>query len=155
MAAIDPWRRAGMGKTGLALAALAVCHPSHALDVTNDAGGVLIRYALHTAKLRKSGEIVRIGGRCDSACTLYLSLEEICITPEASFGFHSPIADDSEATRTAREFMLRSYPGWVRAWLDARGGLSDEVKRMPYEVARQHLPRCTTAPETMTTHDPH
>jgi hypothetical protein len=144
--------RAALG-LALVLALVSAAGPSHALDISNDAGGVLIRYALKTAKLRKSAEIVRIAGRCDSACTLYLSLKEICITPEASFGFHAPIAEDSEATRIARQYMMRNYPAWVRSWLQARGGLNDDVKRMPYEVARRHLPACTTEPESLTTHD--
>jgi hypothetical protein len=144
--------RAATPRAALVLALVSAPGMSHALDITNDAGGVLIRYALHAAKLRKSEEIVRIAGRCDSACTLYLSLKEICITPEASFGFHAPIAEDSEATRIARQYMMRNYPGWVRAWINARGGLNDDVKRMPYSVARQHLPECTP-PESLTTHD--
>jgi hypothetical protein len=45
----------------------------------------------------------------------------------------------------AAKFMLGSYPGWVRSWLNANGGLTNKVKVMPFEYARRHLGDCKVA----------
>ncbi len=116
--------------------------PTQAKTVTADGGGYVIKYALEVNRLRRSGEPVRIAGPCYSACTLYLSLANICVTPRAKFGFHLPSGSTASGNRIARNYMMRAYPDWVKVWQARNGGLSSRVIVMSYSVAAQHIRKC-------------
>lgn len=120
---------------------------SNTLTISGDRGGHVIHYALQAKRLERSGRQVRFAGRCDSACTLYLGMprSQTCITPDATFGFHLPYGASAKNIRVAQNYMIRSYPGWVRRWISARGGLSNSIKTMTYSYARQYLPSCADA----------
>lgn len=115
-----------------------------AIIVSGDLGGSVIDYAKRTSKLRKSVTPMRFSGRCDSACTLYLSLprSQTCIAPGASFGFHRAYGASASANSWGTSYMSRKYPGWVRNWIAANGGLTKRIKRMDYSYASRYLRRC-------------
>ena len=112
------------------------------VSISANSGGGVVAYAMQAASYRRNNVRVQVTGRCDSACTLYLSLprNRICVGQGAFFRFHAPsgTADVSEAQR----FMMRKYPGWVRQWIAARGGLSNRLITMDYAYARKFLPDC-------------
>src|SRR5918994_3365846 len=60
--------------------------------IGGDRGGYVVQYALRMLKLKQSGKPVQFAGKCQSACTIYLSLprSQTCIAPGSSFGFHAP-----------------------------------------------------------------
>jgi hypothetical protein len=117
---------------------------SGVLTIENEPGGYITDYAVRMMDWRAKGVSVRFTGSCDSACTLYLALpyEHTCITEGASFRFHAPIAETQHARRIAEEYMLDTYPGWVRAWIEAMGGLSGELIRMDYQYAENYMQIC-------------
>jgi hypothetical protein len=117
---------------------------SGVLTIQNEPGGYITDYAMRMMEWRAKGLSVRFTGSCDSACTLYLALpyEQTCITEGASFRFHAPIAETQHARRIAEEYMLNTYPGWVRAWIEAMGGLSGELIRMDNQYARNYMQIC-------------
>jgi hypothetical protein len=148
-------RTVGIARTvSIALAALAttavtagaVSEAPVFYTVSNDHGGMIVDYAIKTAQLEQTGQTVKFSGRCDSACTLYLGLNEdqLCVTPSARFGFHLPFGSSSQGNRTAASYLLKKYPGWVHGWLRANGGLSRSLKVMPYEYVSQHIKPCDT-----------
>ncbi|MGH6907392.1 MAG: hypothetical protein ACREDX_05980 [Aestuariivirga sp.] len=114
------------------------------LTIRNDHGGAVVDYAVQAIKLRENGAKLRFAGRCDSACTMYLSLprSQTCITPYASFGFHAPSAATSKASYLAQEYLLKTYPDWVKSWIASKGGLSKEITTMNYAYASQFMDRC-------------
>ncbi len=114
------------------------------LTIRGDRGGQVIAYALRMKRLERSGGKVNFSGACDSACTLYLALprHQTCVTPGASFGFHLPYGASREGNRIAANYLTRNYPGWVRSWIRAHGGLTHQIKTMDYSYARQYLPAC-------------
>jgi hypothetical protein len=114
------------------------------LTIQNEPGGYITDYAMRMMQWRAKGISVRFTGSCDSACTLYLALpyEQTCITEGASFRFHAPIAETQHARRLAEEYMLNTYPVWVRAWIEAMGGLTDELIRMDYQYAENYMQIC-------------
>src|SRR5437764_14484617 len=83
----------------LALCILASGAPARAdYRITRDHGGLVDAYKAKYAKLRDRGERVIIDGICNSACTLVLGivpLNRICVTPNASLGFHEAYLDKS------------------------------------------------------------
>jgi hypothetical protein len=117
---------------------------SGVLTIQNEPGGYITDYAMRMMEWRAKGLSVRFTGTCDSACTLYLALpyEQTCITEGASFRFHAPIAETQHARLIAEEYMLNTYPGWVRAWIEAMGGLSGELIRMDNQYARNYMQIC-------------
>jgi hypothetical protein len=114
------------------------------VTIRNDSGGRIIDYALRSKKLERAGSMVRFAGRCDSACTLLLALprSRVCITREASFGFHLPYGSSPRGNRIAAGYMIRSYPSWATSWLRDSGGLTNRMKRMDYDRLRRHLAMC-------------
>ncbi len=114
------------------------------VTIRGDHGGVMLAYALKAKKMARAGTQVRIGGRCDSACTLYLGLprNQVCVFPGASFRFHKPYGGSAKANHAAAKFMMRNYPGWVRNWINRNGGLTSRLKTMPYSYVSQYVSSC-------------
>ena len=121
--------------------------PAKAETVSRNPGGKIVTFALHVAKLRAADEPVHFDGACDSACTLYLSLpvEQLCVTPRASFGFHLPYGVGAHQNAVAANYLLSQYPDWVRQWIDEHGGLSHTLMRMEADEVAMHLPICAEA----------
>jgi hypothetical protein len=114
------------------------------VTIDNERGGFVVDYAMRMVELRESKTEVRFTGRCDSACTLYLALprSQVCIAAGASFGFHKPRASTGHVTRAAEAYMLKTYPDWVNAWIQSRGGLSHRTMTMGYSFASKHMRPC-------------
>ena len=114
------------------------------ISIRNDSGGNIAQYIVRANEYRSAQTRVSIGGHCDSACTLYLSLapEQVCITKNVSFRFHAPTARTGAATLAATGIMLDSYPSWVREWIAAKGGLRRNLTTMSYNYARRFIQPC-------------
>jgi len=127
-----------------ALALSVLKPPMQYLTIGNDSGGYVLKYALRMMKIRKSGTSVKFNGRCDSACTLYLALpnSRACATKNASFRFHLPLGTSQRGIKVARNYMLNSYPGWVRSWIKQKGGLSNRLITMNASYAQKFIGSC-------------
>ena len=114
------------------------------VTITADHGGEIARYAIKLNQIKESNHSVRFAGKCESACTLYLSLspEKVCVTPGASFGFHLPFGVSTRQVDIARAYLMDHYPDWVLYWIAAKGGLTSRLKVMPYTYVRHFLPDC-------------
>lgn len=112
--------------------------------ISGDRGGYVIDYAIRVLKMRRGGGFVRFDGACDSACTLYLSMPKsrVCVTQNASFGFHLPYGAGARGNQVAADFLMKNYPGWVRGWIAKRGGLKGYIATMTYADASRFLPTC-------------
>jgi hypothetical protein len=65
----------------------------------------------------QSGEPFRIVGHCQSSCTLFLAIRNVCIEPSASLLFHA--ANTAETTA----LMRSSYNSALSAYLEERHAL--------------------------------
>ncbi len=74
-------------------------------------GGRTREFAVDVQRYRQSGEPFRITGHCQSACTMFLALRNVCVEPSAQLLFHA--ARTPEGTRR----MFNSYNGRLRAYL--------------------------------------
>lgn len=115
--------------------------------VRNDSGGYVVAYAMRLDELKKNKTKVRFSGRCDSACTMYLALPRTtaCLEPGAKFRFHLPSARSRATVARATDFLMSTYPQWVRQWIAANGGLTSSLKTMSYDHASKFLPTCKTS----------
>jgi hypothetical protein len=92
------------------------------IEVSDSHGGSVAAYDSRWAGLAARGVDVKIVGPCQSACTVLLGHiphSRICVTPNASFGFH--LAHLQSATAT----LWNAYSGDIRAWINAHGGLTE------------------------------
>jgi hypothetical protein len=114
--------------------------------ISGNSGGKIIHFALKVAQARQSRTLVRFAGRCDSACTLYLGLpsRQVCISEGAYFRFHAPVGRTARASAAARKYLMRKYPGWVRAFLARHNGLTNRLVTMDYSYARRFIKPCET-----------
>ena len=97
------------------------------IDVSDDHGGPVAEYDARWAALAARGVDVRIVGPCQSACTVLLAhipYDRVCVTPQASFGFH--LAHRADATAA----LWAGYSAGIREWINARGGLTPDFKWM-------------------------
>ena len=117
---------------------------SGTIEVGDDSGGFVAEYALRLYEMQEAKQRVEFVGRCDSACTLFLALPtgQTCIAEGAYFRFHAPSAPTSSAAAAVAAYMMKKYPKWVRAWIIAQGGLSDQLATMTYDYANKFIRGC-------------
>lgn len=127
-----------------ALLSVAITTPALTKDIVirNNNGGYVVQYNLKVAQALRNNDRIKFAGRCDSACTLYLSVKNACVTPKANFGFHRPYGAGPKGNAAAEQLLMKSYPDWVRDWIRDNGGLTSGIKRMNYAYASKHLPTC-------------
>lgn len=93
------------------------------IDVSDNHGGSVAAYDARWSGLAARGVDVRIVGPCQSACTVLLGhipRARICVTPEASFGFHQAHLPSATAT------LWNAYAPDIRAWINGHGGLQKD-----------------------------
>lgn len=58
--------------------------------ISNNRGGNVMEAVKYRGKLARSGRRVEVRGYCRSACTIYITLPNACLGPNATVGFHAP-----------------------------------------------------------------
>ena len=88
--------------------------------VRDDRGGILAERSRMVQALQRSGTRVELRGRCHSACTMYLGLENVCVTRGARLGFHGPSSYGRPLALPEFErwslLMARHYREPLRSW---------------------------------------
>lgn len=109
------------------------------IEVYDNHGGSVAAYNARWAGLAQRGVSVRIVGPCQSACTVLLGhipRSRICVTAEASFGFH--LAHLPQATAT----LWSAYPAGVKGWINAHGGLTHDFIWMRAPDTYKYFHKC-------------
>lgn len=145
---LNAWRHISIQRTTqlglrcatLLLAASLVASPITAdtLIIGNDPGGRIDLRQRAIRLIRQAGDRVEIrGGFCNSACTMYLGLPNMCVSASTVFGFHGPSSGAPGIPLRPANFekwsrvMSENYPAPLRNWFmaDARYELSG-IKRV-------------------------
>ncbi|GGE05295.1 hypothetical protein SAMN05421774_101868 [Gemmobacter megaterium] len=118
-----------------------ITHQGNDMIVRSDMGGSLSEREVEIASLRYTGKKVVIDGTCASACTMYLGLENACLTPRAKLLFHGPRSASStpytdEIFDRMSAQIAKYYPTEIAGWFmnDARFA-NPMVKALSYERA--------------------
>jgi hypothetical protein len=82
-------------------------------------GGQFSRFDPVVKQYNQSGERFRIEGHCQSACTLFLAIRNVCIEPSASLHFHAGHDRNKNITAGSTQHMLMAYNGKLRAFVTA------------------------------------
>ena len=109
------------------------------IEVSDNHGGSVAQYDARWAGLAARGVNVRIVGPCQSACTVLLGhipRGRICVTPQASFGFH--LAHLPQMTAV----LWSAYAGDIKAWITAHGGLQRDFIWMRAPDIYRYFHKC-------------
>jgi hypothetical protein len=80
-------------------------------------GGWFTRFDRIVSRHNQTGELFRIEGRCQSACTLFLAIKNVCIEPGATLLFHAGHDGHGNISATATNHMLGAYNAELRDYL--------------------------------------
>ena len=80
-------------------------------------GGQFVRFDPVVADYNRSGELFRIEGHCQSACTLFLGIRNVCIEPGAQLLFHAGHDRQKNITAKSTNHMLAAYKPKLRQYL--------------------------------------
>ena len=105
------------------MAVLLALMPARAIAAGSNAGfgmgGNFARFDPVVAQYNASGELFRIEGHCQSSCTLFLGIRNVCIERGASLLFHSAHDRNRNPSPSRTVHMLDAYNPKLRAYLTA------------------------------------
>jgi hypothetical protein len=82
-------------------------------------GGSFARFDPVVDQHNRTGESFRIEGHCQSSCTLFLGIKNVCIDPGANLLFHAGHDRNRNITASATQHLLNAYNARLRAYLVA------------------------------------
>ena len=80
-------------------------------------GGDTNKFAAMVDQANASGEMFRIQGHCQSACTMFLAVHNVCVERSATLLFHAAGIGAINPTRTAQ--MASMYNGALRDYVES------------------------------------
>jgi len=106
-------------RAAIALALLLAEHQALAAGTTAgfEMGGNYRRFDPVVSQYNQSGEPFRIDGHCQSSCTLFLAIHNVCISRGATLLFHSAHDRNGNASPSNTEHMLAAYNQRLREYL--------------------------------------
>src|SRR4029079_2491494 len=82
-------------------------------------GGQFTRFDPVVSQYNPSGELFRIEGHCQSACTLFLGIRNVCVERTARLLFHAGHDRNKNITSSSTAHMLSAYNPQLRAFVSA------------------------------------
>ena len=80
-------------------------------------GGQFHQFDPVVAEYNRSGELFKIEGHCQSACTLFLGIRNVCIEPGAQLLFHAGHDKQRNINARSTNHMLAAYKPKLRQYL--------------------------------------
>jgi hypothetical protein len=80
-------------------------------------GGWIQRFQPEIDRANASGELFRIQGHCQSNCTLFLGLRNVCVERSATLLFHSGHDRQRNINAFSTERMLNAYNAALRQYV--------------------------------------
>lgn len=80
-------------------------------------GGQFTRFDPVVAEHNRSGELFRIEGHCQSACTLFLGIKNVCVERGAQLLFHAGHDRQRNVSAKWTNHMLSAYNAPLRGYL--------------------------------------
>jgi hypothetical protein len=82
-------------------------------------GGRYARFDPVVSQYHQSGELFRIEGHCQSSCTLFLGIRNLCIDRNATLLFHAAHDRSQNASPSLTSDMLGAYNARLRNYVTA------------------------------------
>jgi hypothetical protein len=101
-----------------AIVLLLAAGPTQAGNISGfEMGGNYRRFDPVVSQYNQSGELFRIDGHCQSSCTLFLAIRNVCISRGATLLFHSAHDRTGAVSPANTEHMLAAYNPQLREYL--------------------------------------
>lgn len=107
-----------------------------AIIIQDDRGGLIGDYMLRVMQAKAIHAKVEIRGKCYSSCTLWTSLPDVCVGPQAQLGFHSASIPSTDGV------LIAYYPQSINQWLKKRGGLNSNIKFLAAPALQTMFKEC-------------
>lgn len=129
---------------------LSIAH-ADTLIIPNDPGGRIDLRQQAIQRIKQAGDRVEIrGGYCNSACTMYLGLPNMCVSASTVFGFHGPSSEYPGVPLRQANFerwsrvMAQSYPEPLKTWFmtDARYEIRGIKRVRGRDIINMGVPEC-------------
>ena len=104
------------------IAAMLLLLATSAMAGTNagyEMGGRYARFDPVVGQHNQSGELFRIEGHCQSSCTLFLAIRNVCIDRSATLLFHSAHDNNRNVSPSLTTHMLAAYNASLRNYVTA------------------------------------
>jgi len=113
----------GQVVVGIVLVLLSTSIPALAVGSSQPygQGGWFEQFDPIVRQYNQSGEQFRIEGHCQSACTLFLGIRNVCIVSSARLLFHAGHDRNRNISPSATRHLMGAYNGRLRAYLVANG----------------------------------
>ncbi len=100
---------------------LLVSTPAMAAGTTAgfEMGGRYARFDPVVGQYNQSGEPFRIDGHCQSSCTLFLAIRNVCISRSATLLFHAAHDRSGNVSPSNTQHMLSAYNPRLREYVTA------------------------------------
>jgi hypothetical protein len=82
-------------------------------------GGRYARFDPVVSQYNQSGELFRIEGHCQSSCTLFLGIRNVCIDRNATLLFHAAHDRSQNVSASLTSHMLGAYNASLRDYVTA------------------------------------
>jgi hypothetical protein len=82
-------------------------------------GGRYARFDPVVGQYNQSGELFRIDGHCQSSCTLFLAIHNVCVSRGATLLFHAAHDRSGNASPSNTQHMLSAYNPALREYVTA------------------------------------
>jgi hypothetical protein len=82
-------------------------------------GGRYARFDPVVSQYNQSGELFRIDGHCQSSCTLFLAIRNVCVSRGATLLFHAAHDGSGNASPSNTQHMLAAYNSRLREYVTA------------------------------------
>ena len=111
-------------------------------------GGDIGQFLALQAQLAQSGRRVIVRNECNSSCTMFLRLRNICAEPGASFLFHAghKIMNNGQigapVPHSMDQMVTNLYPPRIRAFIIRHGGLKVQPIVLRGAEMRALVPAC-------------
>jgi hypothetical protein len=84
-------------------------------------GGWIKDFQPEIDRANSSGELFRIKGHCQSNCTLFLGLRNVCVERSATLLFHAGHDRQRNISAVSTQRMLNAYNAALRAYVTEKG----------------------------------
>jgi hypothetical protein len=105
-----------------ALVAMLLLFATPAISGTNagyEMGGRYARFDPVVSQRNQSGELFRIEGHCQSSCTLFLGIRNVCVDRNATLLFHAAHDRSRNVSPSLTSHMLGAYNARLRHYVAA------------------------------------
>jgi hypothetical protein len=108
------------------VAVLLTCSPALAAGSSAGYGngGQFSRFDPVVSQYNQSGELFRIEGHCQSSCTLFLGIKNVCIERSASLLFHAGHDRNRNITASATAHLMSAYNARLRSYLESKQAMA-------------------------------